>query len=148
MDVLACRNKSGIVDGSILFNGQPLVPQNFKHITGYVMQDDAFLSTLTVEETLHYIMSLRVSNLSKQERQERIETLLETLNIKHIAKSKIGSPLKRGISGGERKRLSIAAEMVTMPSLLFIDEPVKKKILFSLFKINLSSNFFSNRLLA
>lgn len=89
------------------------------------MQDDALIGTLTVEETLKYVLRLRIPNseLSGKQRDLRVSSLLTDLNLSKVKKSKVGTPLKRGISGGERRRLSIAVEMVTGPKIVFLDEP-------------------------
>eukprot|EP01125_Pyxidicula_operculata_P007587 TRINITY_DN2576_c1_g2_i1.p1 TRINITY_DN2576_c1_g2~~TRINITY_DN2576_c1_g2_i1.p1 ORF type:complete len:600 (-),score=82.09 TRINITY_DN2576_c1_g2_i1:1725-3389(-) len=123
LDVLAGRNKAGEVSGSFQINGLAR-PNNFHRISGYVMQDDAFLETLTVRETLSYALKLRMDpNEYEGSEDGIIDAIIEVLNLRKIADSRIGDPLKRGISGGERRRLCIGVEMVISPGILFMDEP-------------------------
>lgn len=118
LDVLARRNKEGQVLGEVYLDGT-----QSDVATGYVMQDDAFIETLTVAETLYYQLSLRRSCFSEEEKESLIDSILFTLNLAKVKHTRIGSPLSRGISGGERKRLAIGMELATHPSLLFLDEP-------------------------
>jgi ABC-type multidrug transport system ATPase subunit len=77
------------------------------------MQDDALLPTLSVRETLKYAYELRVSQ-KKSERDGCVTSILEMLGLQKVADSLVGDPLKRGISGGERRRLSIGVLMLDM----------------------------------
>jgi len=123
LDVLAGRKNTGVVEGEILVNGKPRT-KSFKRIAGYVMQDDKMLGTFTVREHLMYIAQLRLpAGMPWEERVRRVESVMEELGISRIANSLIGTDMSRGISGGERRRLSIAVELVTDPSILFLDEP-------------------------
>jgi ABC-type multidrug transport system ATPase subunit len=93
-------------------------------ICRYVDQEDTLLGTLTVRETLMYSAMLRLpKNMSLQAKKVRVQQTMMELGIDHIADRKIGVPGKRGISGGEKRRVSIAQELVTSPSILFLDEP-------------------------
>eukprot|EP01138_Halocafeteria_seosinensis_P009589 gb/GECG01009799.1/.p1 GENE.gb/GECG01009799.1/~~gb/GECG01009799.1/.p1 ORF type:complete len:671 (+),score=86.86 gb/GECG01009799.1/:1-2013(+) len=111
-------------EGELLVNGTP-VSQNFNNIAAYVQQEDLFLSSLTVKEHLSYQASLRLGrSVSEKEKSDRVDSLISALGLKKCQHSLIGSPTeKRGISGGERKRLALASEIITNPSILFADEP-------------------------
>jgi ABC-type multidrug transport system ATPase subunit len=123
IDILNGRKNTGHVYGEILINGQPR-NKSFKRISGYVLQDDRMLGTLTVKEHLTYVALLRLPSLMPYEmKMRRVEQVMEDLGISHIADNLIGTEMSRGISGGERRRLSIASELVTDPSILFLDEP-------------------------
>lgn len=123
IDILAGRKNTGVVSGTISINGRPR-DKSFKRISGYVLQDDKMLGTMTVKEHLMFAADLRLpSKVSYLERLSRVEEVLEDLGISHIAESPIGTELSRGISGGERRRLAIATELVTDPAILFLDEP-------------------------
>uniref|UniRef100_A0A6B2L0Z9 ABC transporter domain-containing protein n=1 Tax=Arcella intermedia TaxID=1963864 RepID=A0A6B2L0Z9_9EUKA len=123
LDVLAGRNKTGEVQGDILINGE-YKPGTLERISGYVMQDEAFVETLTVRETLYYALLFKSPiKRSSQEIDSIIDDVLHVLNMKRIEHNKIGDPLKRGISGGERRRLAIGVELVLRPAILFLDEP-------------------------
>lgn len=88
------------------------------------MQDDRMLGTLTVKEHLSYVARLRLpSYLTYEQKMARVDEVLEELSISHIADSIIGTTTSRGISGGEKRRLSIATELITDPPILFLDEP-------------------------
>jgi ABC-type multidrug transport system ATPase subunit len=126
MNVLAGRRGGGTVDGSILFNGTPLddIPKSWKKYQAYVLQDDVFLRTQTVREAIEFSAKLRLyGRLPKKEIDDRVNAVLEELNLMGVQNSRIGAPgLKRGISGGERKRVAVGLELVQNPSLLYLDE--------------------------
>ncbi|RHY27688.1 hypothetical protein DYB32_006611 [Aphanomyces invadans] len=109
--------------GSILLDNQPL-PSNFRHLAAYVQQDDCLFSTLTVRESIEYSAFLRLpSRLSLHTKQQVVTKVLDELRLTHVADSRIGNASVRGISGGERRRVSIGMELVTQPQMLFLDEP-------------------------
>ena len=82
------------------------------------------LWNLTVRETVMFAAKLRLPQTTpEKEKHERVAELLELLGLSHIADSIIGKERKRGISGGERKRVSIGVELITSPEVLFLDEP-------------------------
>ncbi|KAI9311577.1 hypothetical protein BX666DRAFT_1996467 [Dichotomocladium elegans] len=124
LDILSRKHKRGIASGNILINGMVPNRQQFKQISGFVDQDDTLMGTLTVRETLMYSAMLRLPrNMSIRQKQKRVEDVIQELGLEAIADSMIGSPGQRGISGGEKRRVSIGKELVTSPSLLFLDEP-------------------------
>lgn len=96
-----------------------------KRRTGFVMQDDVLFQHLTVKETLVYAAYLRLprSEFTKAAKVQRAEDVLTELGLQKCKDTVIGGPFVRGISGGERKRVSIGHEMLTDPSLLLLDEP-------------------------
>ncbi|PON86891.1 ABC transporter-like [Trema orientale] len=90
----------------------------------YLTQEDVFLGTLTVRETITYSAHLRVSNkLSKEEINVLVEKTIAQMGLEHCADNKIGNWHLRGISGGEKKRLSISLEILTQPHIMLLDEP-------------------------
>ena len=106
--------------GSVYISGLNLI-ENFDYLKkniGYVPQDDIVHKELTVEQSLFYAAKLRLENASREVINQKIEQVLHELNIKHIRKSLVGE-----ISGGQRKRVSIAVEILTDPLILFLDEP-------------------------
>jgi ABC-type multidrug transport system ATPase subunit len=81
------------------------------------------MPTLTVKETLTYSALLRLPRgMSAAAKASRVQEVMEELGIQHVANSRVGAAGKRGISGGEKRRVSIAQELVTSPSILFLDE--------------------------
>nr|QVT92289.1 ABC transporter [Salvia miltiorrhiza] len=113
----------GHLAGSITYNGKPF-SNAMKRNTGFVTQDDVLYPHLTVTETLVYTALLRLPRtLSKGEKAEHAEAVIAQLGLSRCRNSIIGGPFLRGVSGGERKRVSIGQEMLINPSLLFLDEP-------------------------
>jgi ABC-type multidrug transport system ATPase subunit/predicted component of type VI protein secretion system len=110
--------------GRVLFNGADLYQcyDRFRLQLGYVPQDDIMHALLTVEEALYYTARLR-TDLSDEEIDRRIQKVLTDLGIEDIAKRQIGSPEMKVISGGQRKRVNIAMELLSDPNVLFLDEP-------------------------
>jgi ABC-type multidrug transport system ATPase subunit len=116
------RNKVGKVTGKILIDGRD-VGSAFKRMTGYVFQDDMLMSTMTVREALMFSAELRLPDaMPKHEKEQRVENVMADLGISHIADRRIGDAMSRGISGGEKRRVSIGMELVVSPHVLFLDE--------------------------
>jgi ABC-type multidrug transport system ATPase subunit/ABC-type multidrug transport system permease subunit len=111
-----------ITSGEMLINGDPgIVPKN---LVGVVWQEDLLLSNLTVEETIYFSARLKTSCDSSDEQVKRnVEDVMEELGLMHVRNSLLGGQSQRGISGGERKRVAVASELVVRPSLLLLDEP-------------------------
>lgn len=124
LDILAGKNKNGEVSGNIYVNGNVLTASEYKKIVGFVDQEDHLIPTLTVYETVLNSALLRLPrSMSLRAKETRVVEVLDELRILHIKDRVIGSDFKRGISGGEKRRVSIACELVTSPSILFLDEP-------------------------
>ncbi|KAJ1650668.1 FAD-dependent urate hydroxylase [Dispira simplex] len=124
LDILARRNKTGDIQGDIQVNGRTVGEAEFKRVVGFVDQEDTLMPTLTVYETILYSALLRLPrDMSRAAKQARVLETLHELDIMHIKDSRIGNATTRGISGGEKRRVSIACELVTSPSILFLDEP-------------------------
>ncbi|MCA8998535.1 MAG: FHA domain-containing protein, partial [Planctomycetaceae bacterium] len=112
--------------GQILFNGQDLYENygQFAHQLGYVPQDDIIHRDLTVGQALYYTAKLRLPpDTSDEEIRARIKKVIKQLGLEGTEEVLIGSPEKKGISGGQRKRVNLAMELLTDPSVLFLDEP-------------------------
>lgn len=97
--------------------------QELKGLIGYVPQDDLLFEDLTVRENLYYSACLCFKDLPRSAIEKRVEKVLQELELTTIKDLKVGSPLKKRISGGERKRLNIALELIREPVILFVDEP-------------------------
>ncbi|XP_010410342.1 broad substrate specificity ATP-binding cassette transporter ABCG2 isoform X1 [Corvus cornix cornix] len=123
LDILAARKDPNGLSGDILINGAPQ-PANFKCTSGYVVQDDVVMGTLTVRENLKFSAALRLpKSVKEQEKDERVNQIIKELGLSKVADSKVGTQFSRGVSGGERKRTNIGMELITDPAILFLDEP-------------------------
>ncbi|ESN93751.1 hypothetical protein HELRODRAFT_88257, partial [Helobdella robusta] len=123
LDILAGRKDMRKVQGTILVNGYKQ-PEYFKCITGYVVQDDVLLGTLTVRESVMFSANLRLpSDVTQEEKSAKVDKVLNDLGLQKCADTKVGTDLIRGVSGGERKRTCIAMELIVSPGILFLDEP-------------------------
>jgi ABC-type multidrug transport system ATPase subunit/ABC-type multidrug transport system permease subunit len=126
LDILARKNKRGQVSGEFYVNGEKVSDVDYKNATGFVDQEDTMLPTLTVHETILTSALLRLPrDMGRAAKEQRVLEVEKQLGIHHIRDSLIGSEegKGRGISGGEKRRVSIACELVTSPSILFLDEP-------------------------
>lgn len=124
LDVLARRKTIGKVEGRIYLNGEPLM-SDFERITGYCEQMDIHQPAVTVREGLRFSAYLRQdADIPKAEKDDYVEQIIQLLEMEDIADAQIGSvETGFGISVEERKRLTIAMELVGKPQLLFLDEP-------------------------
>ncbi|XP_062243011.1 broad substrate specificity ATP-binding cassette transporter ABCG2d [Platichthys flesus] len=123
LDILAARKDPSGLSGEVLIDGAPQ-PPNFKCLSGYVVQDDVVMGTLTVRENLRFSAALRLpSSVPQSEKEARVNHLITELGLTKVADSKVGTQMLRGISGGERKRTNIGMELIIDPSVLFLDEP-------------------------
>ncbi|GMJ12090.1 non-intrinsic ABC protein 12 [Hibiscus trionum] len=112
------------VTGSVLVNGKNEPIQAYRKIIGYVPQDDIVHGNLTVEENLRFSARCRLSaDLPKPDKVLVIERVIEALGLQPVRYSLVGTVEKRGISGGQKKRVNVGLEMVMEPSLLILDEP-------------------------
>ncbi|EEH10912.1 ABC transporter [Histoplasma capsulatum G186AR] len=126
LNVLAHRDSApgAEIEGEILVNGRKIDLETFRNISSYVEQEDILVGALTVEETLYFCAQLSLpSSVPKKERLERISTLLNAFGIQNQAKTLIGTPIRKGISGGQKRRVSVASQLITCPKIIFLDEP-------------------------
>ena len=145
LNVLARRAASSgaKVTGETYVNNSQVDSKNFQRMTSYVEQEDALIGSLTVQETLKFASDLSLtryvncsaeitsittftdckSSVSKHQRMERVRTLLEAFGIQKQANTIVGTPIRKGISGGQKRRVSVASQLITCPKILFLDEP-------------------------
>ncbi|KAL4973875.1 hypothetical protein BDW66DRAFT_141089 [Aspergillus desertorum] len=138
LDLLARKNKRGVVQGDFYVNGEKLDDADFKSMIGFVDQEDTMLPTLTVHETILTSALLRLPrDMSRAAKEQRVMEVEKQLGIYHIKDQLIGSEegSGRGISGGEKRRVGIACELVTSPSILFLDEPTSGLDAFNAFNV-------------
>uniref|UniRef100_A0A7N6AB36 ABC transporter domain-containing protein n=1 Tax=Anabas testudineus TaxID=64144 RepID=A0A7N6AB36_ANATE len=125
LDVLAGRkDPAGLRIGSVLVDGRA-VTSELRLSSAYVVQDDILMGTLTVKENLLFSANLRLNPklYTTTDKHSRVAAIIQDLGLADCANTKIGTEFLRGVSGGERKRCSIGMELITSPSLLFLDEP-------------------------
>ncbi|MFS7986455.1 putative ABC-type sulfate transporter [Helianthus anomalus] len=124
LDVLAGRKTSGIVEGEIRIGGYPKVQDTFARISGYCEQTDIHSPQITVEESVIFSAWLRLHpDIDSKTKYKFVEEILETVELYAIKDSLVGIPGVSGLSTEQRKRLTIAVEVVANPSIIFMDEP-------------------------
>ena len=124
LEVISGQSKSGTVTGKLYLNGNSVEIQKIKEISGFVFQDDVILKTMTVKEALYMSALLRLpKEISNEEKMQRVENMIKLLHLEKCQDTIVGDSLTKGISGGERKRLSVGMEIIMNPSIIFLDEP-------------------------
>jgi ATP-binding cassette subfamily G (WHITE) protein 2 len=108
--------------GSIFVNQKPVDKAQFKKTSGYVTQKDTLFPLLTVEETLMFSAKLRL-RLPPAELTSRVKSLIQELGLTRVAGARVGDDRVRGISGGEKRRVSIGVDVIHDPKVLILDEP-------------------------
>src|SRR3990170_7481876 len=119
---------AGLVEpsqGHILVNGFDINTQKDKihGVIGYVSQDDLLIEELTVYQNLYYNAKLCFATFTEEQIHKRVMEVLENLGLDQRKDLPVGNPLDKTISGGQRKRLNIALELIREPAVLFLDEP-------------------------
>ncbi|XP_028799484.1 ABC transporter G family member 6-like [Neltuma alba] len=124
IDALANRIAKGSLKGTVALNGEAMNSRLLKAISAYVMQDDLLFPMLTVEETLMFAAEFRLPRtLSKSKKKMRVQALIDQLGLRNAENTVIGDEGHRGVSGGERRRVSIGIDIIHDPIVLFLDEP-------------------------
>ncbi|KAF0924047.1 hypothetical protein E2562_008375 [Oryza meyeriana var. granulata] len=124
LDALAGRIARESLRGRVELNGEPLHGRRLRAISAYVMQDDLLYPMLTVRETLLFAAEFRLPRaLSPDKKRARVDALIDQLGLARAADTIIGDEGHRGVSGGERRRVSIGTDIIHDPILLFLDEP-------------------------
>ncbi|CAN6349541.1 unnamed protein product [Urochloa humidicola] len=124
VDALAGRISRDSLRGGVTLNGEPLHGRRLRAISAHVMQDDLLYPMLTVRETLLFAAEFRLPRALPPERKRaRVDALVDQLGLSRAADTIIGDEAHRGVSGGERRRVSIGTDIIHDPILLFLDEP-------------------------
>jgi ABC-type multidrug transport system ATPase subunit len=110
--------------GRLEVNGEKTSLTKFKKLVGFVPQEDIMLRELTVEENIRHSAFMRLpAEWTREQKVQRVAHVMDSLELTQIKDSIIGDEIRRGISGGQRKRVNVAMELVADPSLLALDEP-------------------------
>ena len=109
--------------GTITINGHSIEEPEAKSLIGFVPQDDLLIEELTVYQNLYYTAKLCFEGMTEEEISRRVVKTLKDLGLDAASHLKVGSPINKYISGGQRKRLNIALELIREPAVLFLDEP-------------------------
>jgi len=111
--------------GQVLINGIDIHrnPEKIEGVIGFVPQDDLLIEDLTVYQNLYFASKLCFSHLNEEEIDLLVLKTLDDLGLNEAKNLKVGSPLQKTISGGQRKRLNIGLELLREPAVLFVDEP-------------------------
>ncbi|GLJ18676.1 hypothetical protein SUGI_0333120 [Cryptomeria japonica] len=124
MDVLAGRKTGGYIEGSITISGYPKKQETFARISGYCEQTDIHSPYVTVYESLVYSAWLRLpQEVDHQTREMFVDEVMELVELTNLKGALVGLPGVNGLSTEQRKRLTIAVELVANPSIIFMDEP-------------------------
>ncbi|OII70919.1 ABC-2 type transporter family protein [Cryptosporidium andersoni] len=126
LNILAGRIKSKgqrLIGGQIYINGKKVTNSELRSCSSFVMQNEVMLPYLTVQETLNLSAQLRLPNCTAHERHERINLIISDLGLSHCRNKIVGDNEVKSLSGGERRRVALAIELISDPYLLFIDEP-------------------------
>ncbi|ELR07707.1 hypothetical protein VC83_03755 [Pseudogymnoascus destructans] len=124
LNSLARRDNSGAdTTGIASINGDALSLNEFRKMSTYVEQEDALIGSLTVRETMNFAARLSNPGLTKKDRIMRINGLIDSFGLRKQEDAIIGTPIRQGISGGQKRRVSVASQLITAPKILFLDEP-------------------------
>ncbi|KAL7166187.1 hypothetical protein ACSBR2_036964 [Camellia fascicularis] len=124
MDVLAGRKTGGYIEGRITISGYPKKQETFARVTGYCEQTDIHSPHVTVYESLQYSAWLRLpSDIDSASKKMFVDEVMELVELTPLKEALVGLPGVNGLSTEQRKRLTIAVELVANPSIIFMDEP-------------------------
>jgi ABC-type multidrug transport system ATPase subunit/ABC-type multidrug transport system permease subunit len=124
MDVLAGRKTGGYIDGDIRISGYPKNQKTFARVAGYCEQNDIHSPAVTVYESLVYSAWLRLSpDVADEDKMKFVDEVMDLVELNALRDALVGLPGISGLSTEQRKRLTIAVELVANPSIIFMDEP-------------------------
>ncbi|PPR01462.1 hypothetical protein CVT24_001866 [Panaeolus cyanescens] len=121
LDLMAFR-KDMLDGGAAYINGVRLTRASMHKVSNFVEQEDALLGVLTVRESITYALRLHLPLLPRKQVKARVDRVIKALGLTSCADRKIGTPISRGISGGQKRRVTAACAMVTFPRILLLDE--------------------------
>ncbi|EFA85848.1 ABC transporter G family protein [Heterostelium album PN500] len=122
--VLAGQVKDAKLEGSLLFNGHPINHKNHHRDVAFVTQEDYHMPLLTVKETLAFALDCQApSSLTKQQKKDKVDLCMKSLGLYESRNTLVGDELVRGISGGQKKRVTIGVNVIGGSNLILMDEP-------------------------
>lgn len=123
LNCLAFRSRPGSsnLSGEICINNEEATLNKIKQLSSYVEQEDSLIGSLNVHETVDYCA--KFAGIDSAHRKDLVTKTIKSLGLTGQLKVRIGTPIEKGISGGQKRRVSIASQMITSPSILFLDEP-------------------------
>lgn len=105
--------------------GKSFDDATLRALSTYVEQEDHLIGSLTVRETIEFAAKLALpANVTARERKERTEDMLRDFGLASVRDVKIGTPLQRGISGGQKRRVTTASQLITLPKIIFLGMPL------------------------
>jgi ABC-type multidrug transport system ATPase subunit len=121
LNILSRRLTGASVSGDQRLSGVPFDDTTLRSMSTYVEQEDHLIGSLTVRETIDFAAKLALPvNVNSSERLERTEQTLKDFGLQSVKDSKIGTPLQRGISGGQKRRVTTASQLITLPKIIFL----------------------------
>ena len=121
LNILSRRLKSASVTGTQLLSGSPFSSATLRAVSTYVEQEDQLIGSLTVHETVEFAAKLALpGNVTAAERRKRTKDLLCEFGLLGVENNKIGTPLQKGISGGQKRRVTTASQLITLPKIIFL----------------------------
>ncbi|KAI4723664.1 putative ABC transporter [Aureobasidium sp. EXF-10727] len=122
LNILAGRTSG--TTGTVAVNDARVSAPVYKKLTSFVEQEDALIGSLTVRETMNFAARLALPrSILKNEKGSRVQSLINSFGLTKQADTLIGTPIRKGISGGQKRRVSVASQLITAPRVLFLDEP-------------------------
>lgn len=121
LNILSRRLTGPTVTGTQFLSGRTFDDTTLRSLSTYVEQEDHLIGSLTVRETIEFAAKLALpASVSRRERRERTEDMLRDFGLVSVRDSKIGTPLQRGISGGQKRRVTTASQLITLPKIIFL----------------------------
>lgn len=112
------------VSGKVLVNGAERSLDEHRQISSFVEQEDTLIGSLTVEESLYFAARLALPNrVTRSDARAQILKLIDAFGLTNQRQTLVGTPLQKGVSGGQKRRVSVATQLVTQPRILYLDEP-------------------------